>query len=86
MKKALTVAIVLCSITVPCFAQSFDPDAGTGNVVPMATNQGGVSAYAMEPGNFESGYSRRKASRRTHHSVDRAVRTPKVIDREDSND
>jgi hypothetical protein len=87
MKKALTVATVLCSITVPCFAQSFDPDVGSGNIVPFATNQGGgASAYAMEPGNYESNYSRGKASRRAHHPVNRAVRIPRMIDREDSND
>ena len=83
MKKALTVATILCSIAVPCFAQSFDPDAGSGNIVPFATNQGGANAYAMAPDRYENRYSRAQASRRIHHP---SYRAPKMIDRDYSND
>jgi hypothetical protein len=74
----------LCSITVPCFAQSFDPDAGTGNILPQAANPSGSSAYAMPPDSYR--YSRAQASRRIHHPAYRAGRNPKMIDRDYSND
>ena len=34
MKKTLTIATLLSLFTVPTFAQSFDPDVGTGNIFP----------------------------------------------------
>ena len=83
MKKALTVATVLCSIAMPCFAQSFDPDAGSGNIVPQATNPG-ANAYAIAPDSYR--YSRAQASRRIHHPAYRAGRNHKMIDRDYSND
>ena len=52
MKKALTIATFLTFIAMPAFAQSFDPDVGTGNIVPPVANQGGASAYAHAPDNF----------------------------------
>ena len=36
MKKSLTTLAVLTAFATPAFAQSFDPDNGTGNVVPFA--------------------------------------------------
>jgi hypothetical protein len=62
MKKLLTTLAVLTVIATPAFAQSFDPAAGTGNVlsfssVPtapqqdkIAARQSGLQAYAMIPG------------------------------------
>ena len=34
MKKVLAIAAFLSSIALPAFAQSYDPDLGTGNIVP----------------------------------------------------
>ena len=36
MKKFLTTLAVLTVITTPAFAQSFDPDNGTGNVLSFS--------------------------------------------------
>ncbi len=36
MKKFLTTFAVLTVIATPAFAQSFDPEAGTGNVLPFS--------------------------------------------------
>ena len=62
MKKFLTTLAVLTAFATPAFAQSFDPDAGTGNVLPfahtptaphdhkIAARQGGLHSFAMVPG------------------------------------
>ena len=62
MKKLLTTIVVLTAFATPTFAQSFDPDAGTGNVlqfthaptVPndhkIAARQSGLHSFAMVPG------------------------------------
>jgi hypothetical protein len=53
-----TVATIV--IASPAFAQSFDPDEGTGNLLPFsyqgvgphkqaAVRQNGIDAFAMEP-------------------------------------
>jgi hypothetical protein len=86
MKKALTIATFLTFIAMPAFAQSFDPDVGTGNIVPPVANQGGASAYAQAPDNYERGYVRAHSSRRMHHSAHSAGHNPKMIHNEDSND
>jgi hypothetical protein len=60
MKKTLTIATLLSlmAVPLPSFAQSFDPDIGSGNivppvanqgVVPPVANQGGANAYAQAP-------------------------------------
>ena len=59
MKKFLTTFAVLTVIATPAFAQSFDPEAGTGNVLPFshksthnedtAFRQDGLRAYATAP-------------------------------------
>jgi hypothetical protein len=61
MKKFLTTLAVLGVIATPAFAQSFDPDAGTGNVLAfsykpaaphnekIAVRQNGLHAFAMVP-------------------------------------
>jgi hypothetical protein len=62
MKKLLTTIAVLTAFATPTFAQSFDPDAGTGNVlqfthastVPndhkIAARRNGLHSFAMVPG------------------------------------
>ncbi len=62
MKKFLTTLAVLTAVATPAFAQSFDPDNGTGNVLPYskaatathheksAVNQNGTHAFASVPG------------------------------------
>jgi hypothetical protein len=62
MKKFLTTLAVLTAFAAPAFAQSFDPDAGTGNVlsfVPPPTaphdhkiprRQSALHSFAMVPG------------------------------------
>ncbi|MGB9273170.1 MAG: hypothetical protein WCB74_28680 [Pseudolabrys sp.] len=62
MKRLLTALAALTVIATPAFAQSFDPDNGTGNIVlsfgskPTAPLNGkimvrhsGIRAYAMVP-------------------------------------
>jgi hypothetical protein len=46
MKKSLIIAGVLAVLGTPAFAQSFDPDMGTGNNVPFAYAQ--QTAYAHQ--------------------------------------
>jgi hypothetical protein len=60
LKKLLTAFAMLTVITTPVFAQSFDPENGTGNVlsfssspaVPdrVATRANGLHAFASAPG------------------------------------
>ena len=64
MKKLITIVAVAASVmATPAFAQSFDPDAGTGNVQSfnyravgseqfgkISHRQSGLDAYAMVPG------------------------------------
>ena len=62
MKKILTTLAVLTAVATPAFAQSFDPDSGTGNVLPFsgtatvahngksAANQSAMHAFAAVPG------------------------------------
>ena len=40
MKKFLTTLAVLTAFATPAFAQSFDPDAGTGNVLAFVIRTG----------------------------------------------
>ena len=62
MKKFLTVVGLLTVIATPAFAQSFDPDNGTGNIVQplgfkptaplidkITVRHSGTRAYAMVP-------------------------------------
>ena len=61
MKKFLTTVAMLTAFATPAFAQSFDPDAGTGNVLPfaqtpnaphdhkIAARQSGLHSFAMVP-------------------------------------
>lgn len=66
MKKFLTIVSLLTSVATPAFAQSFDPDNGTGNVLTFsndstvprnetASRQRGLHSLAMVP---ERGLSR----------------------------
>jgi opacity protein-like surface antigen len=62
MKKFLTVAGLLAVIATPAFAQSFDPEGGTGNVLAfsygstaprndrMAAHHSELHSFAMVPG------------------------------------
>jgi hypothetical protein len=63
MKKLITIVALATSVmAAPAFAQSFDPDFGTGNVLPLhhgtttrqigkiADRQSGLNAYAMVSG------------------------------------
>ena len=62
MKRLLTAFAALTVIATPAFAQSFDPDNGTGNIVPtlgakptapvidkITVRHRGIRAYAMVP-------------------------------------
>ena len=67
MKKLIAIVAIAASVmATPAFAQSFDPDAGTGNVLSfnseqtaqqnhkVAGRQSGLDAYAMVPGTSRS--------------------------------
>jgi hypothetical protein len=62
MRKLLTTLAALTIIATPAFAQSFDPDNGTGNIVlslaskptaplsdKITVRHSGIRAYAMVP-------------------------------------
>jgi hypothetical protein len=62
MKKPLSKLAALTAIATPAFAQSFDPDTGTGNIVlalgskptaplsdKITVRHSGIRAYAMVP-------------------------------------
>src|SRR5215475_10051082 len=68
-KSKLIIAAVAATLasTAPAFAQSFDPDIGTGNVLgfnsqapvaraeaPARHQRGGMDAFAMEPRGFRN--------------------------------
>jgi hypothetical protein len=76
MKKVLMLATLASVIAVPAFAQSFDPDVGTGNVLPPVANMGAASAYARASADYESGYVRRPHAYR--------FGTPRVMDRDNT--
>lgn len=62
MKKLLLSAAVAAVLATPAFAQSYDPDFGTGNVnPPVASEQGqfGGSSYAYAPRTTRSMHARR---------------------------
>ena len=76
MKKILSLATLASVIALPAFAQSFDPDLGTGNLVPPVANMGAAGAYAQAPAIYEREYVRH---RRAYRSV-----TPRAIDRDNT--
>lgn len=51
MKKVLAVLAITTAIATPALAQSYDPDVGTGNVVPAswADYTNGYAAMAQAP-------------------------------------
>ena len=60
MKKLLTTLALLTAFTTPVFAQSFDPDTGTGNVLSFAhtptashvhnlARRSGLHSFALGP-------------------------------------
>jgi len=77
MQKLVTTLAVLTAIATPAFAQSFDPDAGTGNVLSFSdqpivaqndkitVRQGAIRAYAMVP--------RLRAAHETRHKEGAAL-------------
>jgi opacity protein-like surface antigen len=58
MKKFLTIVGLLTVVATPAFAQAYDPDNGTGNVidVPALEQQAGradaTSAFAQAPAKY----------------------------------
>jgi hypothetical protein len=65
--KTLIIAALVAGLATPAFAQSFDPDNGSGNIVwrntPVTQDGGksasrvnGENAYAAEPGMRFTGY------------------------------
>jgi len=76
MKKVLILATFASVIALPAFGQSFDPDLGTGNVVPPVAGMGAAGAYAQAPAIYERGYVR-------HHRAYRS-QTPRSIDRDNT--
>jgi hypothetical protein len=90
MRKTLITAAALTVIAMPAFAQSFDPDVGTGNILPFVNNQGGAGAYAQVP-DYEARYSRAQTVRRAQsgrrmHQPTHRSGSPKVIHSADGNE
>ena len=54
ISKLALIAAVTAAIATPAFAQSFDPEAGTGNVLPFSTpsvvQNGKVAAHQTNQG------------------------------------
>jgi len=87
MMKTVTTATFLIAVAMPAFAQSADPDLGTGNIAPLAaTNQGGASAYAQAPSAYENGYAPAQASRRIPRAVSRSGHHPKAMHNDNGDD
>ena len=72
MRKLLTTLTALTVIATPAFAQSFDPDNGTGNIVQplgfkptaplidkITVRHSGTRAYAMVPRTHSAHLTRR---------------------------
>ena len=76
MRKLLSLATLASVIALPAFAQSFDPDVGTGNLVPPVANMGAAGAYAQAPATYDRGYVR-------HRHAYRSV-TPRATDRDNT--
>ncbi|MGC1766518.1 MAG: hypothetical protein WA769_26775 [Pseudolabrys sp.] len=76
MRKLLSLATLASVIALPAFAQSFDPDVGTGNLVPPVANMGAAGAYAQAPAIYDRGYVR-------HRHAYRSV-TPRATDRDNT--
>jgi opacity protein-like surface antigen len=45
MKKLIAAAALATVLASPAFAQSYDPDVGSGNIVPSVTAQAPSSAF-----------------------------------------
>ena len=87
MTKAVTTATFLIVIATPAFAQSADPDLGTGNIAPLAaTNQGGASAYAQARNSYATVYAPAQTSRRIPRATSRSGHNPKVMHYENNDD
>jgi hypothetical protein len=84
MRTILITAAALTVMAMPAFAQAFDPDVGTGNIVPFVSNQGGASPYAQAP-DYEARHSRAQAVRRMHQPTHR-THGKKIIRHEDGNE
>jgi hypothetical protein len=54
MKRLLTTAVFLSIVATPAFAQSYNPELGTGNVGLTVPNGYGEAAYAEMPYTRES--------------------------------
>jgi hypothetical protein len=76
MKKLLILATFASVVGLPAFAQSFDPDLGTGNVAPPLASMGAAGAYARAPADYERGYVRHRDAHR--------FETPRAIDRDNT--
>lgn len=76
MKKVLILATFASVIALPAFAQSFDPDLGTGNVAPPVADIGAAGAYAQAPAMYEREYVRPHRAYRSQ--------SPRSIDRDNT--
>jgi hypothetical protein len=76
MKKAVILATFASVIALPAFAQSFDPEVGTGNIIHPLANVGAPSAYAQAPTIYEREYVRHRHAYRSQ--------TPRSIDRDNT--
>lgn len=77
MKKAVTLATFASVIALPAFAQSFDPEVGTGNIIPPVANVGAPSAYARAPAIYEREYVRHRRAYRSQTRLCRRWSTEK---------
>ena len=79
MKKVLILATFASVIGLPAFAQSFDPDVGTGNVAPPVARMGAPGAYAQAPVDYERGERGYVRHRRAHR-----FEAPRTMDRDNT--
>ena len=76
MRKLLSLATLASVIALPAFAQSFDPDVGTGNLVPLLPTWARRTRMHRHPPYTDRGYVR-------HRHGYRSV-TPRAIDRDNT--
>jgi hypothetical protein len=68
MKKVLAIVALVASLASPAFAQSWDPDVGSGNIAPppYGLNENGSSIYQNDEGYLARAEAPRHFARHHH--------------------
>ena len=71
MKKVLAIAILVASLASPALAQSWDPDVGSGNIVPppYGEAENGASIYQHDGAGYAARAEAPRHFAKHHHRV-----------------